>query len=130
MLKGLVEAHPIQISDHRYASEAALRQIPAPLTTKHAFQLLACRQQIAHIVGGVGELSVTELIDTAPITALGTLVQLTYAANDVRYLLPARQKLEAMLRREDRWDLAKRCFGCIPVIADLDRMRFNQTFEH
>ena len=57
-------------------------------------------------------------------------VQLAYAANDVRYLLPARQKLEAMLRREGRWDLAQRCFGCIPVIADLDRMRFNQTFEH
>ena len=56
--------------------------------------------------------------------------QLAYAANDVRYLLPARQKLEAMLRREERWDLAKRCFECIPVIADLDRMRFNQTFEH
>ena len=56
--------------------------------------------------------------------------QLTYAANDVRYLLPARQRLEVMLRREGRWDLAQRCFQCVPVIAELDRLRFTQTFEH
>jgi ribonuclease D len=59
-----------------------------------------------------------------------TDVQLAYAANDVRYLLPARNQLETMLRREGRWELAQRCFACIPVMAELDRMRFNQTFEH
>ena len=48
----------------------------------------------------------------------------------MRYLLPARRKLETMLRREGRWELAQRCFGCIPVVAELDRLRFNQTFEH
>ena len=56
--------------------------------------------------------------------------QLAYAANDARFLLPARDKLETMLRREGRWELAARCFPCIPVIADLDRLRFNQVFEH
>ena len=56
--------------------------------------------------------------------------QLAYAANDVRYLLPARRRLEQMLRREGRWDLAERCFRCIPVMAELDRLRFTQTFEH
>ena len=56
--------------------------------------------------------------------------QLAYAANDVRYLLPARQRLESMLRREGRWELAQRCFRCIPVVAELDRLRFTQTFEH
>ena len=56
--------------------------------------------------------------------------QLAYAANDVRYLLPARRRLEQMLRREGRWDLAERCFRCIPVMAELDRLRFMQTFEH
>ena len=56
--------------------------------------------------------------------------QLAYAANDVRYLLPARRRLEEMLRREGRWDLACRCFSCIPVVAELDRLRFHQTFEH
>ena len=56
--------------------------------------------------------------------------QIAYAANDVRYLLPARRRLEEMLRREGRWDLACRCFSCIPVVAELDRLRFHQTFEH
>ena len=59
-----------------------------------------------------------------------TEAQLAYAANDVRYLLPARERLEGMLRREGRWDLAQRCFACIPVMSELDRLRFNQTFEH
>ena len=59
-----------------------------------------------------------------------TDAQLAYAANDVRYLLPARRRLETMLRREGRWDLAQRCFRCIPVVAELDRLRFTQTFEH
>jgi ribonuclease D len=56
--------------------------------------------------------------------------QLAYAANDARYLLPARDRLKEMLQREGRWDLAERCFGCIPVMSDLDRFRFTQTFEH
>ncbi len=57
-------------------------------------------------------------------------VQLAYAANDARYLLPARRQLEVMLRREGRWELAQRCFACVPVMSDLDRFRFVNTFEH
>ncbi|MEA5475675.1 ribonuclease D [Synechococcus sp. CCY9201] len=56
--------------------------------------------------------------------------QLAYAAGDVRYLLPARDQLETMLKREDRWDLALRCFACLPVFAELDRNRFPLLFEH
>ncbi len=56
--------------------------------------------------------------------------QLAYAANDARYLLPARRQLEVMLRREGRWELAQRCFACVPVMSDLDRFRFVNTFEH
>jgi ribonuclease D len=56
--------------------------------------------------------------------------QLAYAAGDVRYLLPARDQLEVMLRREGRWDLAQRCFHCLPVMAELDRNRFHLLFEH
>lgn len=56
--------------------------------------------------------------------------QLAYAAGDVRWLLPARDRLETMLRREDRWSLAQRCFECVPVFAALDRQRFGSVFEH
>ncbi|WP_269621920.1 ribonuclease D [Prochlorococcus marinus] len=56
--------------------------------------------------------------------------QLAYAANDVRYLLSARNQLEKMLIREKRWELTQRCFQCIPVICDLDQMRFHNIFEH
>ena len=57
-------------------------------------------------------------------------VQLAYAANDVRYLLPARDRLEQMLVREERWSLAQRCFRCIPVFSDLDRFQYGSIFEH
>ena len=56
--------------------------------------------------------------------------QLEYAANDVRYLLPARNSLEEMLIREKRWELAQRCFEVIPVISELDILRFHNVFEH
>ena len=56
--------------------------------------------------------------------------QLAYAANDVRYLLPARDRLQQMLEREERLELAQRCFRCIPVFSDLDRQHFGSIFEH
>jgi len=56
--------------------------------------------------------------------------QLEYAANDVRYLIQAKIKLQEMLIREERWEIAKRSFDCIPVICELDRLRFNNIFEH
>jgi len=59
-----------------------------------------------------------------------TKKQLIYAANDVRYLLGAKQKLKEMLKREDRWELAKRCFQCIPIFSELDRRRFTNIFDH
>jgi ribonuclease D len=56
--------------------------------------------------------------------------QLAYAAGDVRWLLAARDRLETMLRREERWELAQRCFACVEVFAALDRQRFGSVFEH
>ena len=56
--------------------------------------------------------------------------QLRYAANDVRYLISARQKLIAMLEREDRLTLAEQCFECLPVFASLDLMQYQGIFEH
>ena len=55
--------------------------------------------------------------------------QLAYACGDVRWLLPARTRLETMLRREERWTLAEQCFACVPVFATLDRQRFGSVFE-
>jgi ribonuclease D len=56
--------------------------------------------------------------------------QLAYAANDVRYLISIQQKLEAMLKREDRWDLAQDCFHCLPTIVSLDLLQYPNIFEH
>jgi ribonuclease D len=59
-----------------------------------------------------------------------SLEQLRYAANDVRYLLAAQSKLVAMLRREQRWELAQSCFQCLPTIVQLDLLEFMSLFEH
>ncbi|MCT7963178.1 ribonuclease D [Laspinema sp. D1] len=56
--------------------------------------------------------------------------QLSYAANDVRYLLPVQQKLQAMLEREERWELAQQCFQCLPVFISLDLLQYKDIFEH
>ncbi len=56
--------------------------------------------------------------------------QLRYAANDVRYLLTARQTLIMMLEREQRLALANRCFECLPTFADLDLLQYQNLFEH
>ena len=56
--------------------------------------------------------------------------QLRYAANDVRYLLSVRQKLTAMLQREERWELAQQCFNCLPTMVALDLLQYKDLFEH
>jgi ribonuclease D len=56
--------------------------------------------------------------------------QLLYASNDVRYLIPARQKLIQMLQREERWELAQDCFHCLPTMVNLDLMQYQGIFEH
>ncbi len=56
--------------------------------------------------------------------------QLKYAANDARFLIAIQQQLKKMLLREKRWDLAQRCFKCVPAISELDRLRFTHVFEH
>lgn len=56
--------------------------------------------------------------------------QLEYAANDVRYLIPARGKLITMLQREGRWELAQRCFQHLPTLVELDLRGYSNVFEH
>lgn len=56
--------------------------------------------------------------------------QLSYAANDVRYLLSVQEKLTEMLKREERWQLAQECFEFLPTIVSLDLLQFKDLFEH
>ena len=56
--------------------------------------------------------------------------QIEYAANDVRYLIEAMQKLKVILEREGRYELAQKCFDTIPVHAELDIFKFSNIFEH
>jgi ribonuclease D len=49
-----------------------------------------------------------------------TKAQLDYAASDVLYLHQLREKLDAMLAREGRTELAQSCFDFLPTRAKLD----------
>ena len=46
--------------------------------------------------------------------------QLAYAASDVLHLHALKTRLDAMLEREGRMELAKACFGFLPARAELD----------
>jgi ribonuclease D len=46
--------------------------------------------------------------------------QLSYAASDVLHLHALRERLDAMLAREGRTELAQACFGFLPARAKLD----------
>ena len=56
--------------------------------------------------------------------------QIDYAANDVRFLIKAMEKLRIMLEREGRYELAQKCFKTIPVHSELDILKFSNIFEH
>lgn len=49
-----------------------------------------------------------------------TDAQMAYAASDVLYLHALKEKLEALLKREERDDLANACFAFLPARAKLD----------
>ncbi len=56
--------------------------------------------------------------------------QLDYAANDVRYLIAAMERLKLILKREGRYEIAQKCFKTISVHADLDILKFSNIFDH
>lgn len=58
--------------------------------------------------------------------------QLAYAATDVLYLHQLRDRLEALLRREGRSQLADACFAFLPIRAALDLTGFEDQdiFSH
>lgn len=83
----------------------------------------------------VQELQQVELDKTAQSSDWGnsenlSMSQLSYAANDVRYLISLKDKLTAMLVREERFELAQRCFECLPVFVSLDLQFYGNVFEH
>ncbi len=62
-----------------------------------------------------------------------TDAQKEYAASDVLYLHRLKAALEAILIREDRLDLAQRCFDFLPTRAELDLLGWdepNDVFHH
>ena len=48
--------------------------------------------------------------------------QLRYAASDVLHLHKLKEKLDAMLAREGRTEIARACFSFLPIRAELDLM--------
>ncbi len=58
--------------------------------------------------------------------------QLAYAASDVLHLHALRAKLDAMLAREGRTELAAACFGFLPTRATLDLLGWQDSdiFSH
>ena len=75
-------------------------------------------------------------VEAAAIERLGfaTLseAQLAYAASDVLHLHGLRERLDAMLAREGRTELAKACFEFLPTRAklDLDGWEAEDIFAH
>lgn len=62
-----------------------------------------------------------------------TDAQKDYAASDVLYLHKLKAALEAILIREDRLDLAQRCFDFLPTRGELDLLGWeepNDIFHH
>jgi len=61
-----------------------------------------------------------------------TPAQLDYAASDVLYLHAARARLDQMLAREGRAELAARCFDFLPTRSALDLAGWDETdiFAH
>ena len=56
--------------------------------------------------------------------------QVRYAISDVTMLIPIMERLDAMLVREGRKELARECFRVIPVMAELDLRGYDLLFEH
>ena len=56
--------------------------------------------------------------------------QVRYAISDVTMLIPIMERLDGMLVREGRKDLALECFRVIPVMAELDLRGYDLLFEH
>ena len=61
-----------------------------------------------------------------------TSAQIDYAASDVLYLHALKERLDGMLRREKRSEIAQACFDFLPMRAELDLLGWSETdiFAH
>lgn len=61
-----------------------------------------------------------------------TKEQLAYAASDVLHLHALKEKLDSMLKREKRLEMAQKCFDFLPTVAQLDLLGYEelQVFTH
>ena len=53
-----------------------------------------------------------------------------YAAADVQYLFQIKEKLEKMLKRENRYELFLKCMAWLDVRIELDNQGFDKIFDH
>jgi len=119
---GILEAH-LSIATYPIFCTKIASKLARTYTDKHGLKEL------------VKELEKVELNKEAQSSDWGDVYnlseeQLKYASNDVRYLLPVRQKLIQMLIREGRLDLAKACFAHIPTQVYLDLLGYGDVFAH
>ena len=56
--------------------------------------------------------------------------QLDYVAEDVRYLISLEFQLTEILIRENRLDLAEKCFAFLPTLIELDYLELRDILEH
>ncbi|NCP61815.1 MAG: ribonuclease D [Alphaproteobacteria bacterium] len=61
-----------------------------------------------------------------------TKEQLAYAASDVLHLHALKEKLDSILKREGRLEMAQKCFDFLPTVARLDLLGYEdlQVFSH
>ncbi|MEA5577223.1 ribonuclease H-like domain-containing protein [Anabaena sp. UHCC 0451] len=140
-LKQLLEAtHAIKVFHFARFDIATLRhnleiQVQPVFCTKIASKLARTYTNRHGLKDVVQELEQVELDKSFQSSDWGNAVnlsqaQLSYAANDVRYLLSVQQKLTQMLQREERWELAQECFQVLPTLVSLDLLQFKDLFEH
>ncbi|MGH2416678.1 MAG: ribonuclease H-like domain-containing protein [Brasilonema sp.] len=103
--------------------------------TKIASKLTRTYTQRHGLKDVVQELEQVELDKSAQSSDWGNAAnlskaQLSYAANDVYYLINVQRKLTEMLKREERLELAQECFRCLTTIVSLDLLQFKDLFEH
>jgi ribonuclease D len=140
-LKQLLEAtHILKVFHFARFDIATLRynlniQVQPVFCTKIASKLARTYTNRHGLKDVVQELEQVELDKSSQSSDWGNAAnlseaQLSYAANDVRYLLSIQQKLTQMLQREERWQLAQECFQVLPTLVSLDLLQFKDLFEH